>query len=144
MKILTVDDSRMIRMIIINTVKSLGYEALEAANADKALEVMEENYQEIVLILLDWNMPGMNGYELLRVLKADNRYKQIPVMMVTTEGERKNVIKAIQTGADNYLTKPFTPEDLSVKILETLGLGTETKQEDVEEKPDLSFDDFEF
>lgn len=144
MKILTVDDSRMIRMIIINTLKSLGYEALEAANADKALEVLQDHYQEINLVLLDWNMPGMNGYELLKILKTSDTYKHIPVMMVTTEGERRNVIKAIQTGADNYLTKPFTPEDLSIKILECLGMssGVDTSLEE-DEMPNLSMDDLE-
>ena len=106
MKILTVDDSRMIRMIIINTLKSLGYDALEAANADIALEVLKDKGNEVSLILLDWNMPGMNGYDLLKIIKTSDEYKHIPVMMVTTEGERKNVIKAIQAGADNYLTKP--------------------------------------
>jgi two-component system chemotaxis response regulator CheY len=144
MKILTVDDSRMIRMIIINTLKSLGYEALEAANADKALEVLEEKSSEINLILLDWNMPGMNGYDLLKIIKSSDRFKHIPVMMVTTEGERKNVIKAIQSGADNYLTKPFTPEDLSIKILECLGLsGVNDSSENQEDLPSLDMDDFE-
>ncbi|MBP7564264.1 MAG: response regulator [Candidatus Cloacimonetes bacterium] len=144
MKILTVDDSRMIRMIIINTLKSLGYEALEAANADKALEVLEEKSNEINLILLDWNMPGMNGYDLLKIIKSSDRFKHIPVMMVTTEGERKNVIKAIQSGADNYLTKPFTPEDLSIKILECLGLsGANISDENQEDLPSLDMDDFD-
>jgi len=144
MKILTIDDSRMIRMIIINTLKSLGYEALEAANADKALEILEEKSSEINLILLDWNMPGMNGFDLLKIIKSSDRFKHIPVMMVTTEGERKNVIKAIQSGADNYLTKPFTPEDLSIKILECLGMsGPDSNSENKEELPNLDMDDFE-
>lgn len=140
MKILTIDDSKMIRLIIVNTVKSLGYETLEAPNADKALEVLKENYEDVSLILLDWNMPGMNGYELLKILKSNEKYQNIPVMMVTTEGERKNVVKAIQTGADNYLTKPFTPEDLSTKILECLGMASK-----MEEEPDsdLDLDDFD-
>lgn len=145
MKILTVDDSRMIRMIIINTLKSLGYEALEAANADIALEVLQEKSEEINLILLDWNMPGMNGYDLLKLIKASDKYKHIPVMMVTTEGERKNVIKAIQSGAENYLTKPFTPEDLSIKILECLGMSDNSglDQGDSDELPNLDMDDFQ-
>ncbi|MFA5465065.1 MAG: response regulator [Candidatus Cloacimonadales bacterium] len=143
MKILTVDDSRMIRMIIINTLKSLGYEALEAANADIALEVLKEKGGEINLILLDWNMPGMNGYELLKVIKSSDKYKHIPIMMVTTEGERKNVIKAIQAGADNYLTKPFTPEDLSIKILECLGISGTTDGFDDDHMPSLDMDDLE-
>lgn len=123
MKILTVDDSRMIRLIIANTIQSLGYDSLEAANADEALQVIEEHSDELDLILLDWNMPGMNGYELLKFLKNHEKYRSIPVMMVTTEGERKNVIKAVQAGADNYLTKPFIPEDLATKIIECIGLG---------------------
>ncbi len=139
MKILTVDDSRMIRTIIINTVKSIGFDTLEAPNADKALELVQENYQEISLILLDWNMPGMNGYELLKILKADELYKHIPIMMVTTEGERRNVIKAIQSGADNYLTKPFTPEDLSVKILECLGLAADMNM-NLEDNPNFDLE----
>lgn len=145
MKILTVDDSRMIRMIIVNTIKSMGYEALEAPNADKALEVLETESSEIKLILLDWNMPGMNGYELLQIIKTTDRYMHIPVMMVTTEGERKNVIKAIQTGAENYLTKPFTPEDLSTKILECLGLVNDNimLEDDNMELPSLDMDDLE-
>ncbi|MDD3050404.1 MAG: response regulator [Candidatus Cloacimonetes bacterium] len=130
MKILTIDDSRMIRLIIVNTVRSLGYETLEAANADIALEIIEANYKDISLILLDWNMPGMNGFELLKILKSHEKYSSIPVMMVTTEGERKNVVKAIQSGADNYLTKPFTPEDLSTKIVECLGMSTQTEEEE--------------
>ena len=64
-------------------------------------------------------------------------------MMVTTEGERKNVIKAIQAGADNYLTKPFTPEDLSIKILECLGISNASDTLDNEELPSLDIDDLE-
>ncbi|HOQ79641.1 MAG TPA: response regulator [Candidatus Cloacimonadota bacterium] len=143
MKILTVDDSRMIRMIIINTLKSLGYDTLEAANADIALEVLKDKGNEVSLILLDWNMPGMNGYDLLKIIKTSDEYKHIPVMMVTTEGERKNVIKAIQAGADNYLTKPFTPEDLSIKILECLGISSVSDSLNDEEMPSLDMDDLE-
>ena len=85
-------------------------------------------------------MPGMNGFELLKILKSDPQYSNIPVMMVTTEGERKNVVLAIQTGADNYLTKPFSPEDLSTKILECLGINLEME----EEIDDLDLDDLDF
>ena len=139
MKVLTIDDSRMIRMIIVSTVSSLGYDTLEAADAEIALEIIEEHYEEIDLILLDWNMPGMNGYELLKLLKANPNYKSIPVMMVTTEGERKNVVRAVQAGAENYLTKPFTPEDLSTKILECLGKGIDGDEfgDDLEDLDDF-------
>ncbi|HOE91249.1 MAG TPA: response regulator, partial [Candidatus Cloacimonadota bacterium] len=95
------------------------------------------------LIFLDINMPGMNGYDLLKIIKTSDEYKHIPVMMVTTEGERKNVIKAIQAGADNYLTKPFTPEDLSIKILECLGISSVSDSLNDEEMPSLDMDDLE-
>lgn len=120
--ILSVDDSVMIRKIIGGTIRSLGYEFLEAENGLKGLEVLSEQANNIVLILLDWNMPLMNGYEFLEVVKKNSKYSSIPIMMLTTESEGSNVIKAIQAGAINYLTKPFTPEDLSVKIMECLGM----------------------
>ena len=123
MKILSVDDSAMIRKIISRSISVLGFELLEAGNGVEALEVLEQHYSELSLILLDWNMPEMDGFTALQRIKADERFKDIPVMMVTTEVERSNVVKAIQAGAKNYLSKPFTPEDLTTKIMETMGLG---------------------
>jgi len=123
MKILSVDDSAMIRKIISRSISVLGFDLLEAGNGVEALAVLAEHYTETDLILLDWNMPEMDGFETLQRIKADERFKHIPVMMVTTEVERANVIKAIQAGAKNYLSKPFTPEDLTTKIMETMGLG---------------------
>ncbi|HPQ68711.1 MAG TPA: response regulator [bacterium] len=123
MKILSVDDSAMIRKIIARSISVLGFDLLEASNGVEALAVLEDSYTETDLILLDWNMPEMDGFETLQRIKADDRFKNIPVMMVTTEVERSNVIKAIQAGAKNYLSKPFTPEDLTTKIMETMGLG---------------------
>jgi len=123
MKILTVDDSRAIRMIIGGVVATLGYEVVEADCGVSALKVLSGSSDDIGLVLLDWNMPGMNGLEVLKAIKADERFKDIPVMMVTTEGEKKNIIQAIQAGATNYLIKPFTQEELAAKIMECLGMG---------------------
>ncbi|MFZ5985945.1 MAG: response regulator [Bacillota bacterium] len=123
MKILSVDDSAMIRKIIKGAAQVLEFELLEASDGYEALKVLEEEYQNIELILLDWNMPGMNGYELLQKIKDHNMFRNIPVMMVTTESEKKNVVKAIQAGASHYMTKPFTFEELIKKILECLGRG---------------------
>jgi two-component system chemotaxis response regulator CheY len=75
------------------------------------------------MILLDWNMPEMDGITLLKTLKADPNYRDIPVTMVTTESERVRVIDAIKSGAKNYVTKPFTQEQLIAKIQESLGMG---------------------
>lgn len=121
MKILSVDDSAMIRMMIKKGVESLNYEFLEASDGQEALGVLGEKYKETILILLDWNMPGMNGMEFLSVIKADQRYQKIPVMMVTTEGEKASIVKAVQSGVANYLLKPFGPEELRKKIIACLG-----------------------
>ncbi len=121
MKILTVDDSRLMRAMIRCTIEALGFEALEASNGYQALKILRNHYEDTSLILLDWNMPGISGYDLLLKLKANKLYQSIPVMMVTTESECKHVIDAIQHGAQNYLKKPFTPESLVDKIGEVLG-----------------------
>ncbi len=123
MKILTVDDSRMIRTIIKGVIETLDYEAVEAECGAAALEVLGKQGAEIALVLLDWNMPGMNGLEVLKAIKADDSLRHIPVMMVTTEAEKGNIVRAIQSGAANYLTKPFQQQDLVTKIMECLGMG---------------------
>lgn len=122
-KVLSVDDSGVMRRIIGRTVEVLGYGFLEAANGVEALEVIARNHEDIALIILDVNMPEMDGFELLARIKADPVFKPIPVMMLTTESERAKIIQAIQAGAVNYICKPFQQEDLTVKIAESLGEG---------------------
>jgi len=123
MKILSADDSVMIRRVIRNAVEVLGYGFLEAKDGQEAMEVMEKEYGDVCLVLLDWNMPRMTGIEVLRALKADDRFKAIPVMMVTTEVERAKVVEAVSNGAKNYVMKPFSHEDLMAKIMQCLGMG---------------------
>jgi two-component system, chemotaxis family, chemotaxis protein CheY len=123
MKLLTIDDSRTIRRVISGIGAMLGFEVLEAENGDAGLRVLAEQHEEIGLVLLDWNMPGMNGLEVLKAAKADERFAHIPVMMVTTEGEKDYIIKAIQAGAVHYQTKPFGQEEMAARIMEALGMG---------------------
>jgi len=123
MKLLTIDDSRMIRRVICDVAATIGFETIEAESGGSGLQAMKAETEAIELVLLDWNMPGMNGLEVLKEIKADQDLQHIPVMMVTTEGERKNIVAAIQAGAVNYVTKPFTQEDLATKIYESLGMG---------------------
>ena len=123
MKVLSVDDSAMVRKIIRGAVEVLDGNLLEASDGIEALEILEKEYKSIDLILLDWNMPRLNGMEVLKRLKADKRFRAIPVMMVTTESERQNIVKAIQQGAIHYLVKPFTIEELVKRIMESLGKG---------------------
>ena len=121
MKILSVDDSTVVRKIIRSAIGVLGHDFAEAEDGEEALSLLETEYSDIGLILLDWNMPGLNGYEVLLILKEDERYKDIPVMMVTTESEKSNIVSAVRAGAINYLTKPFSNEDLLTKIMECTG-----------------------
>lgn len=125
MKILTVDDSKTIRRLISGIGATLGYEVLEAENGHEAFYVLGEHCKTIELILLDWNMPGMNGLEVLKIMKKNEDWRHIPVVMVTTEGERSHVVQAIQAGASHYMIKPFTQEDLSARIMECLGMADE-------------------
>ena len=123
MRLLTVDDSAIVRKIIRAAADVLEFELSEAENGKEALEYMEETKEEIDLILLDWNMPVMDGYQFLLELKSRDKYKRIPVMMVTTESEKENIVKAIKAGAIHYMVKPFTMEELIKKIMECLGKG---------------------
>ena len=122
MKILSVDDSAIIRKIIRSGVELLDFELLEAADGMEALEILAQA-QDVGLILLDWNMPGMDGMNFLLKVKKSESFPDIPIMMVTTESEKENIIKAIQAGAINYLVKPFTIEELMKKVLECVEEG---------------------
>jgi len=121
MKLLVVDDSAIIRKIIKAAADVLQMETEEAQDGIEALEKLSECYEEINLVLLDWNMPEMNGYDVLVEIKNTDKYKHIPVMMVTTEGQKSNIVAAVRAGAANYLTKPFTVEELESKIIECVG-----------------------
>jgi len=121
MKLLVVDDSSVIRKVIKAAADVLQLETIEAQDGLEALEKMAAHYAEIDLVLLDWNMPEMNGYDVLVEIKTSDKYKHIPVMMVTTEGQQSSIVAAVRAGADNYLVKPFTVEELETKIVECLG-----------------------
>ena len=98
----------------------IGHDFLEAANGQEALDLLEENYRDTGLILLDWNMPVLDGISTLRKLKADDRLSSIPVMMLTTEAEKERIAEAMEAGAEHYMAKPFTPEDLMIEIMNCL------------------------
>jgi len=93
----------------------MGYSVVEAANGEEALKVLQEN-PDIKLVLLDWHMPVMNGYEFLKKMRANPEWDHIKVMMVTTENQQKSVIDAVMAGANEYLMKPFDQEMLENKI----------------------------
>ncbi len=115
MKVMVVDDSKSIRQIERRYLSQMGYEVLEAENGEEALKVLEEN-PDVALILLDWHMPVMNGYEFLKRVRANDKWANVKIMMVTTENQERSVIDAIMAGANEYLMKPFDQEMLESKI----------------------------
>ena len=118
MKALVVDDSMTIRRIVIKALGIVGItEAAEAGDGLEAVKALETG--QFDLILLDWNMPKMTGIDALRTIRqAGNK---TPVIMVTTEAEKSRVIEAIKTGANDYLIKPFSPDQLAAKVKNILG-----------------------
>lgn len=123
MKILVVDDSSTMRRIIKNTLNRLGYKDLfEAENGAQAWEVLQQN-PDIGVLVTDWNMPEMNGLELVQKVRAEQRYTDLPIIMVTTEGGKTEVITALKAGVNNYIVKPFTPDVLKDKLEAVLGTG---------------------
>lgn len=126
MKILTVDDSSVVRKVIRAAVEALEFEVLEAEDGFEALEIIDSlQMGDISLVLLDWNMPRMSGLEVLKRIKMHKVHKKVPVMMVTTESHKDNIVEAIRNGAAHYTVKPFTIEELMTRILECLGKGDE-------------------
>ena len=124
MKALVVDDSRAMRKIIGGLLRREGFEILEAGDGEEALKVLHEpTTGKVDLATIDWNMPVMNGLELVVNIRAEKELRNITLMMVTTESEHSQIVRALAAGAHEYLIKPFTPEAINEKLL-LLGLGT--------------------
>ena len=120
-KALVVDDSRAVRMILAKTLKELGFEVREAANGREALEVIEIEKTAVTLVLADWNMPEINGLELLKQLRQKPELSSLVVVMVTTETELDQMAAALEAGANEYVMKPFT-KDILVEKLQLAGI----------------------
>ena len=125
MKILAVDDSMLVRRIVASSSSVIGAECVGAPDGLIALGALEADPDGFSLVCLDWNMPNMNGLDCLTRIRADERWKSLPVLMLTTEGSRDAIITAIKAGATAYMTKPFFEKDLQAKMLDCLGLGFE-------------------
>ncbi|HXF93713.1 MAG TPA: chemotaxis response regulator CheY [Nitrospiraceae bacterium] len=115
MKILVVDDMSTMRRIIKNILKQLGFNNVEEAeHGQEAMSKLKTDTYGFVVS--DWNMPVMSGIDLLRAIRSDERLKGIPVLMVTAEAQKDNLMEAIQAGVSNYIVKPFTAETLQDKM----------------------------
>ncbi len=116
MKILLVDDSVTMRRIQKTQIMGLGVnDIIEAGDGEEAFGKLQSN-MPIDLVLLDWNMPVMDGITLLRKIRSDDTYKQVKVIMCTSESEKTRVVEALKAGANNYIVKPFNPEALKEKL----------------------------
>ena len=115
MRVLVVDDQATMRRIIVKIVEKVGVdECREAADAHDALRILAAT--TIDLVITDWNMPGMNGLEFIRTLRTQEATKAIPVILVTTNSSRDEVMAAIKLGISDYVVKPFTAETMSDRI----------------------------
>ena len=125
MRVLIVDDFSTMRRIIKNLLSDLGFNnSVEAEDGHSALAVLRQDAVE--LVVTDWNMPGMSGIELLRAIRADPQLRALPVLMVTAEAKREQIIEAAQSGVNGYIIKPFTAQTLEEKlgkVFERLGAG---------------------
>jgi two-component system chemotaxis response regulator CheY len=120
LKILLVDDFEMVRALLRQSLLQIGYDNLtEAANGQEALEKIKssqasgENYD---LVFIDWNMPIMNGLEVVKQCKAVQELENIRFIMVSAEQDQKNIVTALKSGVSDYVTKPFSPKSLALKI----------------------------
>lgn len=123
MKLLVVDDSSTMRRIIKNTLARLGYkDVLEGADGVEGWSALDSN-PDVEMLITDWNMPEMNGLELVKKVRADDRFTDLPIIMVTTEGGKAEVITALKAGVNNYIVKPFTPQVLKEKLGAVMGVS---------------------
>lgn len=115
MRFLVVDDSPTMRRIVINALKTFGYtEVVEAGDGQEGFEMLNNN--EIDFVITDWNMPNMSGLDLTKAIRSSDKYKNVPILMVTTRGLKQDIIEALKARVNNYVVKPFTPQVLKEKM----------------------------
>jgi two-component system chemotaxis response regulator CheY len=115
MDVLVVDDASAMRRIVRGLLKELGFKNIrEADNGQVALDELKKRKAD--LVVSDWNMPEMSGIDLLRAIRSDEALKNIPVLMVTAEAKKENILAAIQAGVNNYIVKPFNAQTLQEKL----------------------------
>jgi two-component system chemotaxis response regulator CheY len=113
---LVVDDSRTIRSILGKKLRQLGFKVSEAENGKVALDVLRDN-PTISLMMVDWNMPIMNGLQFVKTVRADPTWDDVTIVMVTTETETAQMLAALDSGANDYIMKPFTDEIIAERLM---------------------------
>jgi len=112
--VLVIEDEPAIQELIAYNLKQAGHQALRADNAEQAIRLVQDALPD--LVLLDWMLPGLSGIELARRLRADKRTKAIPIIMLTARADEQDKLTGLDTGADDYITKPFSPRELNARV----------------------------
>jgi len=120
MAVLVIDDSLAMRAMLKRILRDSGFEVIEAGNGGEGLERLRGR-DDIQVVLVDWCMPGMDGCDFVRAVRAADRHRELPMMMVTAEAEPDQIAKALAAGADEYVMKPFT-RDAVLEKLNLLGI----------------------
>ncbi|MBV7317564.1 phosphate regulon transcriptional regulator PhoB [Shewanella sp. NIFS-20-20] len=137
-RILIVEDELAIREMLTFVLEQHGFQTSVAEDVDSALSMMAEPYPD--LILLDWMLPGGSGIQVAKKIKQDEFSRKIPIIMLTARGEEEDKVKGLEVGADDYMTKPFSPKELVARIKAVLRRAAPTRLEDVIVVHGLSLD----
>lgn len=137
-RILVVEDEAPIREMLCFVLEQKGYQAVEAEDYDTALNKLCEPYPD--LVLLDWMLPGGSGINLIKHLKRDELTRNIPVVMLTARGEEEDKVKGLEVGADDYITKPFSPKELVARLKAVIRRVSPTALEDIIDVQGLKLD----
>ncbi|AKH62378.1 MULTISPECIES: phosphate regulon transcriptional regulator PhoB [Photorhabdus] len=137
-RILVVEDEAPIREMVCFVLEKNGYQPVEAEDYDSALACLSEPYPD--LVLLDWMIPGGSGLQIIKQMKRDNNARDIPVMMLTARGEEEDRVRGLEVGADDYITKPFSPKELVARVKAVLRRISPMVVEDIIEMDGLVLD----
>ena len=136
--VLVVEDEPAIQELIAYNLKQAGHHPLSAGSAEQALKLVQEALPD--LVLLDWMLPGLSGIELARRLRADRRTKTVPIIMLTARGDEQDKLAGLETGADDYITKPFSPRELNARVKAVLRRRAPQMTDDIVQVGDLKLD----
>ncbi len=115
MRALVIDDSRVMRRIVAGILEGLGYEVQQAGHGREGLDVLEGGYDPD-LVCVDWNMPVMDGLQFVSAVRANPAWRRLTIMMITSESEHSNIVRALAAGAHEYVIKPFTADAIRDKL----------------------------
>lgn len=136
--ILVVEDEPAIQELIAYNLELAGHQVLRAENAEQALEMVRSSLPD--LVVLDWMLPGMSGIEFARRLRADKRSRLVPLIMLTARADEQDKLAGLETGADDYLTKPFSPRELNARVKAVLRRRAPQATDDMVEAAGLKLD----